>query len=198
MFWARLRSSRFSSPALYGLATAALAAITLYAINAQHKFVADQEAQTNADNIGGRVRSWLDNFRLTVQSNPGPDDYFRYVVTLPSGNRVDVVRRRQEFDKYVLIQTALVSNPEDAEKVKKLSKDDAARLQQDMVVEAARARVNFSNMALPFSRVGLERRVPITTSLGEDGLMEAIADMDYTLTLLRATATRGLNARQSR
>jgi hypothetical protein len=190
MFWLKLRQSRWSPPILYGLAASALTALTLYAISVQHHFSVEQASQTTTDNVESRVRSWLDDFRLTVaRSTNSSTDYWRYTVHMPNTNNIEVARLK-ERDSYVTIFATIYLAPAD---VAKIPKDKLDTFRTTLFLEAGRAGVGFSmslDSVSPKSvTMYLEKRVPITTALAEDALVSSIDRIDTAMLLLRTEMT---------
>jgi hypothetical protein len=166
-------------------------ALALYAFGVHHAFMVDQAAQTTVDNVHDRVRSWLDNFGLTVQNGPADDRLFRYVVTMKNGDQIDISRPK-ERDRYLVIATSLRASEEEKQLLSKLSEDQSARLQADMTTKAAEAHLAFTNMTVPFDNVYLEKRVPITSSLTEAVFIGSVDEMDAGLVILRTTSMMAL------
>ena len=192
MILARARQWRYSSPVLYGLATAALMAAILYTVGAHHILVEDQASKTNPQNVQERVRLWIDNFGLTNQSIPDPQAYFRYMVTLANGNQL-VIGRYRAKEQYLVIDSAIRATEPEKEFLKKLPKNRVDRLQAEMIEEAARAKIGFQNLTVPYENANLEKRVPITSDLTEASFMASIDELDSAVIALKATYTLAMS-----
>ena len=191
MFVARMRGWKWASPALYGLSAATLMALTIYTISVHHAFAVEQAARTTTDNVQERVRSWLDNFGLTVQNIPAEGMLFSYNVTMRNGNQIQVARSKK-LDRYVILTSGIQSSAQEKKMLSKLSKTESDHLEEDLIREAARAKTAFINLVSPYDNVILEKRVPITASLTEATLIETLDEMDSTLVVLKATTTMAL------
>ena len=63
----------------------------------------------SGDNIENYVRTWLDNYGLTVPRDPYDPTYFRYRVTLPAPDNelLTIFRMRQGTPEYIQVYTDL-------------------------------------------------------------------------------------------
>lgn len=185
----KVKGSRWLMPLAYGLAGSALIGVILFTIMGLAELRSRE--RVTVDNVATKVRSWIDNFQLSVRTNPLPEAYFRYEVTMRNGNVV-VVARPKERDRYIVIAGRLVSDAPTIETLSHLSVDQRQELLADMIAEMARSKVTFSNMQVPPQNIVLEHRLPISDSLTEAVLLGAIDDMDSAMALIQATVAKAI------
>ena len=83
--------SLWAAPTIYGLAASALLMIAVVCVKVVGRPPAKRPV-VDSGSIEQVLRSWLDNFRAGVKNDPGPDVYFRYIVTVDSGAKIVVAR----------------------------------------------------------------------------------------------------------
>jgi len=101
--------------------------------------------------------------------------FFGYVVT--AGDVPILVFQRKDIDRYVVLQTSVWIGAEHKTILGKLSKEEVARLTNEVVEEFAKARIGYAvtpGPDLALTEFNIIRRVPITANLTETVFMDQV------------------------
>jgi hypothetical protein len=138
------------------------------------------------DNVEAHLNQWIDAFHYSRRKLPdAQDSFFNYVITNTYGRSLNISRLRQSpFDRYLVMSAGVTVGPEHTAKLGKLSKPDADLLVRDLRIEMARYKIGFANISIPLTTIGVEKDIPITTTLSEDTFLQATNDVDSAQVLL--------------
>ena len=157
-----------------------LIGITIFAFI---KVISIQQQITTPQNLQKKVISWLNNFQLSSEDKTDDAAYFRYIIKMQSGSKINIVRLKNQKN-YVLLQ--IVLEP-DENILKQLSRAQVEELFSQMKIEIARQKINFMVPDKKHKNIYLEKRIPIGAGLTEDVFISAIDEMDSTAAILRET-----------
>jgi hypothetical protein len=186
----KAKNVRFLPSLMYGLAASTLTGLLIVALNVQHKLVIEQKSMTTVENVQEKVRSSLENFRLTVRNDPDKSSYFKYVVTLKNNNKVSILRPKDK-ENYLVLKATLVPDTTTKNVLDKFSEIQHSELLIQLMAEASKRDVTI-NIEPNLEGIQLEKRIPITAELTEYVLIETIDYMDGTMVLLRNTIAHHL------
>jgi hypothetical protein len=175
-------ASPYLKPILYGLVGAA--AVLLCGISiAILKRIPRPRVIPTGKNIEACVRSWLDNQRIAVKSDPSPDNYFRLRITLDSGKFLTAVRTKDQPD-YIEIITNMSVHGDQLTELHQFSDDEIEQFSWDTQVELARAQVGYSGLQTPFENFIIHRRVPIQHNLTEFAFISVVGSVEAAMNLV--------------
>lgn len=191
-FWARMKEHRFYKPFFGALGAMALMATLLIAVNVQFQMYREKSNDTTSENVQSRVRGWLDNFNMSVQnqSNQSAGSFFHYSVTLPSKQLVNIIRTKDK-PQYLAFATRLVPTESDRAALALLSPSAAGRLEQEIGLVLAQAKMAFS-VEPGIKQISFERMILISRELSELDVMTAIQELEVTMAAVSATVKMAL------
>ena len=120
------------------------------------------------------VEQWCKNFGLSVSVKTAgmPDTLFCYQVQGINAVPILVFRPKNQ-DRYLVLQSIGIFSPEHEALFSKLSKSEQQELVHELVIAAARSRINLSMLG---NVSAIERRLPIA-QLSEAALMDALDEV---------------------
>lgn len=179
-------ASTMFAPLFYGFMGGAAVVVCSVAISILRRI--SPGPPVSSKNIEGLIRKWLDNFKVTVKSDPGSDLYFRFHLTLDSGFQMTVLRSKTEHPEYFSIIAQLGMSGEEAKKVLGLfTEGEIAQLLVNLKIELARAKVGYGGLQLPPDNFHVFRRVPILPGLTEFIFMSMVFDIECAVSLVLQT-----------
>jgi hypothetical protein len=159
---------------IYGLGAAALFMVIFVGARGITflSAIPKQPLPITIDTVESNVRSWLEDFNLSVRKVNDVGTFFRFDVQLRDGRGI-TVRRTKDRDKYILLGADVVFSDTQKFEVSNLSKDQRFTIEHDLNLELARLNVQFEAAPIP-NRVVVETGLPITNSLNEDEVIRAV------------------------
>lgn len=195
LVWLRKRASPWLVPICWGLGgffviLGCFGALRIIATPLPHQIDA-----ITTENVEAHLVQWIDAFHFSRQKLPDASDrYFTYVVTTESGGRTSVIRSRlAPFDHYLIMQTGITVDQENATRLHELSQRNSDLLIRDLRIEMARFKIGFMNIQLPLTTITLEKQLPITTDISEASFVQALDDVDSARVLLASVITKDLD-----
>ncbi len=169
--------SEWANPALIGLAAAFFATgICVVLMAASH--LPRKRVEPDSSNIETCIRTWLDNYKIAVKTDPIPGAYFRFRITLDSGMHMTVIRSKTEYVDYVQVLCDMGLRGEQESLFELFSSEERADLILDIKLELARAGVSFGGLSDPPKDFHLFRRIPIHHNLSEYIFMSAVGEVE--------------------
>jgi len=171
---------------LYAFAGAACIALLLFTMTGQ-PILSRALPETAPDNVEGNVRSWIDDFRLNVQKLDEAQTFFTYAITLKNGTLVFVRRYRDARGQhYITFQAGVHLSTEHQSILATFTPEEAQRVSEEVLLEAARSRVGYELEGPPLRGVNIVKAVPITANLTEDSFSGYLDEMDSALSACKA------------
>jgi hypothetical protein len=183
-------------PALVGLFGCLLGLGILLALKAIRNLPPTPEIVTT-ENVEEHVRTWLYNTNLTVKRDPIPEAYFRFLVTTDGQRKIFVGRPKGDWTDYLIFRVEIITTEADRKALETFSHEELIIFAYDLRLELSRAKMGHS--ALKVEGFNLIKRVPITPSLTEDGLINVVWEMEAITHSIIALSERAfhLNALKS-
>jgi hypothetical protein len=162
-----------------------------------HRTSSEESVVITPENVESMVRRWITEFNVT--NTPlhltDPPNYFAIQVNPLPQNPITLIHTRAHAD-YLTVFSVLTISPPHKRLYDALSAEARAEFLQKLRIEIARARI-LCTTDDSFSSIQIEKLVPITTSLKEGEVIQAIQDMNYALILLRDVVVLELNHAQT-
>jgi hypothetical protein len=169
-----------------------IASLSLVAVGLFQKF---RRSKVTIGNVESKVREWFDAFGWGTKRLPA-DTSFHFGFEIRLKNNIPLtVFRLKEHEQYLTLVAAVEVGPEHRSLFEKLSKSDQVAVSREVQIELARAKVG-SVIDLP-NRVTVEKLIPITDSLTEASLVDAILGVQFAVVLITFTIVFGIERRQS-
>jgi hypothetical protein len=146
-----------------------------------------KHAPISEANIEARIREWLDNFKVTVKNDPGPDLHFRLRITLDSKIEMTILRSKTENSEYFQIVAGLGFTEENQKVWNLFTEEETAQILIDLKIELARAKIGYAELQLPLDKFHVFRRVPIVPGLTEFIFMSMLGDVEAAVGLVFQT-----------
>jgi hypothetical protein len=133
-----------------------------------------------SENVGQKIRDWLDRFSLTVKSIHEPDSEFFYIVTTDGNKRVSISRSsKSPYDDYLLVKALWAAEGDDKKQIEELSEDELAGMRLAVYLELSRAVVGYKMDGM--ESLTIFKRVPVSSTLTEADILNAIWEIEATL-----------------
>lgn len=146
------------------------------------------------ENVETKVRSWLDAFSLkTKKITDNPKLIFGYAVDFADGQLVGVSRTKA-FDRYLTFEITVELSDELQKVFDNLSDEEKVSFLKELRLEILRNRVR-GGMDAPFKNVVIVRLLPITSTLNEGAVIDAIDEVHNCGLLMAAVIRDGIQAR---
>ncbi len=162
-----------------------------------HRTSSEENVVITPENVESMVRRWITEFNVT--NTPlhitDPPNYFAIQVNPLPQNPITLIHTQAHAD-YLTVLSVLTISPPHKRLYDALSTEARAEFLQKLRIEIARAKI-LCTTDDSFSSIQIEKLVPITTSLKEGELIQAIQDMNYALILLRDVVVLELNHGQA-
>lgn len=176
------RGSRWAGTIAYGFAGSAFLAIIVYAFTG-HALLSRETPHTTPENIESNIRAWADKFSLGIQKETDDKYKFVYFVSLPSGRGV-FVGPPKDREGYLQFQGNMTLAPEHIAYLKTMTPAQLERMQDEITIEMARAKIGFGVM-VPFKGIFVTKTVPITSNLTADSFTSDLDEIDSSMLLAR-------------
>jgi hypothetical protein len=98
--------------------------------------------QTTIENVETNIKTWIDNFGMSIKKEPGQESYFSYVVTPPNGIPISV-RRTKTQDRYIILRTGIGISSEHQRMLAQLSEEQQSRIFDELLLELARINIHW-------------------------------------------------------
>lgn len=172
--------SAWVKPLLFGGAAWLITFCSILAIRFMSRLPKKSDPVTQ-ENIGRKIRDWLDEFNLTVKSVHDPDSDFFFIVTTDGGKKISISRSIKQFSDHLFLK-ALV-NPSDEEKklIEQLSSDEKIDYKLAMQLELSRAIIGYKTDNF-FEGLTIFKRIPITSTLTAEEILNGIWEVEAMLT----------------
>ena len=133
------------------------------------------------DNIGSKIRNWLDIFSLTVKAAKDPESEFFYIVTTDGGKVVSISRSlKSPYSDYLLVKALWTPDGDDKQKIDSLSPDEQIALRLAVQLELSRAVIGYKLEGVD-NKLTIFKRVPISHDLTETDILNAVWDVEAAL-----------------
>jgi len=192
--WLKKRGSLWTTPALYGLAGFLLINGCFITLRLLFTPAPKAPEEITIANIETHVRDWADHLRLAVRRGDSADAYLVFVISLSNGHEVAVSRNKTR-DRYLTFEGAIQVSPEHRDVISHLPADQAAQLMDEVLLEMARSRLNFSLVGRPLQSVHIVKSVPIGNGLTEDVFAASIDEIDGGMFVARESIRLALSHR---
>jgi hypothetical protein len=169
------RTIRAKMTAHYIFLIAALIFTCLFILSLRYLW---RVTRVTPENIHLKIRQWLDAFNVSHRVVPFEPWYFRYDVT-SWGQMFYVGRPKTGGGRilYIELRTGIMADHVKA--FNALSDFDKRRLQGQIALEIARARISSSVHKEDYSDFSITRTLPINAKLGETDFFNAMAEVYY-------------------
>jgi len=153
-----------------------------------------QRASITPENVELKVRQWGDAFGLGTTKISDPAFYFGFQVRLPNNLPLTIFRTK-DHPHYLTLFARVTLDPEHKASYEKLSELQRGELIHKLQLELARAKVS---CAIDFSSsTTIEKMVPITQTLTEAELMNAIQEVQFGMVLFSAAVALALKGTET-
>jgi hypothetical protein len=179
----RAKYPRWGNIALYGLAGVALTMVITFTFTGRG-LMSREQPQTTPENVKANIKAWCDYWGFGIQPLPDiPAMHFAMSVHLPRSQRDVLISRPKDHDHYLQFESNVVLEKEWNPITSKLSKNQAIRAKDEVLLELATAKIGFQ---LAYFNIGnqqspavlLQKLVPITGNLTQDVFIEDINEVD--------------------
>jgi hypothetical protein len=180
----KAKAPQVASPALYGIAGAALLSILLFTFTGR-AVLSQAQPETTTDNVEENIRTWLDGYGVAVTKEKYPNAMFTYRVTLRNGTTVGVIRSKED-PRYIGFRADIKMDPDHIAILKKMTLEQKQDVIVEVTMEMARSKVNY-NLGSPAleDTMKIAKSVLITNALTEDSFASHLSDMDSDVQLAR-------------
>jgi hypothetical protein len=179
-------ASPWFGPLFYGTVAGTLVLIACVAVILL-KRAPRQRVIPTEKSIGTCVRTWLDNHRFAVRSDPCDEAYFRLQITLDSGYHMTILRSKAVLPDYVQIIADLGVRGDDKKLLEQFTDNQRTKIFIDIKRELARAKVGYSGLIDPPENFRIFRNVPIYSTLTEFAFISMIGDVEAAMNLVMIT-----------
>jgi hypothetical protein len=169
--------SPWAAPVLYGLCALAATSFGAYALKATWR-MPSRRAIPDEKNIEMLVRTWLDNWRVTVKSDPNPESYFRLIATMDSGTSMVIGRVLGVLSNYLILRHDIVPTAAEFELLNRLPPGQCGRIFSEIRLEIARSHVGCSAIGSRPEPFNIWKRIPINEHLTEHAFIAAMDDIE--------------------
>ncbi len=169
----------WSEPTLFAFLGATWVAVVYTTLTGKRPF---SGPGTTPKNLEGRVKAWLDKYRLGQRSDPDDSVRFRVIVSLPSGGQI-ALSQPKEDEHHFVCQSRIILTKDFQNAIAAMSDSQRERTQQEITLELARAKITFRYELQPAFLIDLFQTVPVNPSLTEEVFTQVIDTMDFALNL---------------
>jgi hypothetical protein len=141
--------------------------------------------------VESAIKSWVEAFGYGIRKLDIPDAYFAYQVTASDGNPV-VVLRPTRLDRYLMLQRGVVLSDRHRQLFNELADKEAKRLVSEVRLRLAQANIQFSHGGSTFTKIVVQKRIPLTEDLTEYKFVEAIVEIMCAYVIANETITQRL------
>ena len=198
--WIKTRWPQYGDLVRYWLASAASLAVLWFAMTGYVPF-SKRQLQITPDNIEANLKAWFENVGLPFTKANLPDTYFSYAITTRTGTPIQVSRMTKDKPAYLQFASTLMMSPEHQAMMGTLTKDQIETATEEIALELAKTRVGFAIASMNLPQTGtnatgqtaiiLQKSAPIA-GFSESSLGDYVDDMEFTVTLVRATTSLAL------
>jgi len=155
-----------------------------------------QSSRITPENVEPRIREWLDAFSLGIRRLTEPAHHFAYEVTAHTGIPLVVLRTR-DHPRYISLISTVGLGPNHKVLFDKLSEPDKTRFRNELVLEAAKAKIGYQTDST-FEKITIEKRLPITRDLTEANLIDGIGEIHFSALVIINTIGLALHTREGK
>jgi len=149
--------------------------------------------KVTTENIESKVREWVDAFGWSTKKISDDSFYFGFEIRLKNNFPLALVRPRDHAQYLTLLATVAV-DPEQKQIWEQLSPADQNTFRRELSLELAKAKIgNIANLP---NTITIEKLMPITETLTEASLVNAIQEVQFAMVLVGTTVTLGLERRK--
>jgi hypothetical protein len=177
---------------LYGVAGATLVGVILFTLTGRGILTPPPQKIT-PENVEENIRTWVNEVGLSVkvladtQSPPG--SIFTVEARFDNGDPVYITRLKSQDVWLVIHSTLTVSSPH-ADMLGKLTPEKANEISNELNLEMARTHVSYTYDS-PLKVIHVEKRI-LLTSATREGLITAVNDIDFAVSIARDTIIIGI------
>jgi hypothetical protein len=179
----KTKKEKWAGPVLYGLTGFVLVFVLGSALTGNAPLSTKPQLITS-ENLEPNLRTWLDNFHLSVTKREDPNSFFSFDVVLRGGQGL-TLSRHKNLDKYLALAAGVTPGEDITDKYNHLTDDQRTEIAEDLNVELGRARLSFA-FNLP-KQIVIESFIPITPNLTEYDVIKTIGDFDGSILLVRSS-----------
>ena len=134
------------------------------------------EKNVTTRNVEGKIRKWLDNFKILHGVYDYEPWHFTLAVTF-FNQRMFIGRPRTQSGRYIVIQLRTTGvMPEHRKAFDAMSKSEKSEFYGQLALETARARISFTaNDQL--SDISINKSLPITSKLTESDIIDGLSQV---------------------
>jgi Uncharacterized conserved protein (DUF2299) len=143
-----------------------------------------KETPMDTSNVQQRIRNWLDRYNMTVKSVNDPDTYFFFIVTTDGGNKVAILRTKNQFSDYVEVRGVILASDQEKAVLAKFSDEEKTSVRLAIKLELARSVMGYKADKDVLEEVSIFKRVPITPSLNEEEIFKLVWEVEAMLNTL--------------
>lgn len=174
----RARGVRWVDPLLYGCIASVLIFVVIVAVRANQYIGRQSQSIVNDKNIEETIKTWLASSGFGYTEAPAISaPYFSLDVLMLNGSHM-MIAHLQQGEKYLIIQTSISVDQKTVQQIHKLSEVQVRRLNRAIAIELARANELFSHIDLPKDNITFEKHLPITATLTQQDLIQALAEVN--------------------
>jgi hypothetical protein len=133
--------------------------------------------------IDSTLRDWLYRGSFTLKKNTQKGFEFAFEARDKQGRPI-FVGKTDDRDEIVL-QTALILDPNESEKVEKLDAEVKRKLISELRISLARHQVQYFGLETPMSKIGIVNIMVLDESFTRDVFMDRIDRVRYALVLVK-------------
>jgi hypothetical protein len=174
----------WASPIFYGLGAAVFTLILF--VGAQELAALEAITKQTAplittENVEQNIRTWSDNFGLSVRKINAPYDYFRLEITVSPdtpespARRITVYRPRGNYEHTLMFEEGLDMS-ELKPKLDKLSDDQKVEVADETSQQLALTKLQFALNVAKLT-IQVQKRVPITSALTEEEFLNYLGEI---------------------
>jgi hypothetical protein len=141
-----------------------------------------------ADNLESTIRGWLYDSGLSAQRVSDPAWVFALLTTLPNGESLYVIQRK-ESRRLITLEARLAVSPEHQAILKAVPAAFLEKLMQEIALKVFLARMALT-IQMQLSEVSFSSQLAITRGSMEDDFFEHLDDMDNAIILARDVISR--------
>jgi hypothetical protein len=183
--------STWVKPLLFGALAWLVTFVSILAIRFMRRIPPRGEPVT-PENIGRKIRDWLDEFNLTVKSVNDPDAHFFYIVTTEGGKKITIFRGKKKFSDYIEFGSHLNETDEEKQQLADWSEDEKTATRLAMILELTRAVMAY-RFDDDFEKLHIFRRIPITSTLTAEEIFREIWAVEAMVGSIYAVAQMGIH-----
>ena len=145
------------------------------------------------ENIESKLLEWLHKFHLTITNHPLSEAHFCVQVTV-NEKHLFIGRAKGEWSDYLELWAWIKEADEEEKKIiTSLTLDQISWITINLKVELARARIGYTGFGEIGQSYRINKRIPITESLTEERVINAVWEIEATLNTLYYSVVKDIH-----